>query len=921
MLRKDLRVVKLADLSADEGTLLLCHSARLATDLRRAHGALQAASGRPSWRALQSATMAMWLEHLCSGALLRGEIPPDSVPGVFLNKLQERSLWEQTILTDTKMSAVAAELFDTDGMAQVAMEAGNLSHVWRLTLPEAMQTEEWRAFERWQASVAAICEKNHWCTQTQALAWRIACISRGVTGLPTQIGIAGFMAPDPMLARLLVALETRGVRVFRLELGSAEAAQICRYEFADAQAECDAAARWAAKQLHDYICTSKNSRTPIRIRIAVADLPVRQRMLAAALDAALHPDWVGAAWAGHERDYQIIGTSVLADQPLVNVALSLLQLLVHPRRVAQADFGVLLCACGWSGDVSEADGRAQLEANLRERLSTVTTLDSIHAAVTRLHVELNIPRLFESLSAIVDATKQLRAQSKRQLPSAWAVHFVALLESVGWPGERPCIAAEQAACDALRESLTNLVTLDAMLGRVDSSVVLRHLQRQCRDQIFQAPRRVPAAVEVCSLTDAIAAPVDAMWVMGLIESAWPTVPRPNPLLPAEMQRRAGVNAARADSLASQAQAIQTLWRHGADEVVFSSATREGERELRASPLIATIKKTTLTSVVAVAETASKSDERLERFTDALAPAVTDAERVRGGTHLLQAQAICPAWGFYQYRLGSGVLPAPTDGLDAKARGALLHSALELFWRDRAQSDLLQMNAATRADEVSAAVENALVNYERHAIAVLPPRLRQLEHQRLVALLQTWLDLEAQRRPFRVLACEEKHNLNIEGLPVRVIIDRIDELDDGRLIIIDYKSGRKVSANTWSEPRISEPQLPIYAALAFPDRELAAVALARVTSDNPAFIGIAQAADLLPLVKALDDQRKHYPADEFADWNALRERWAERIKVVAAEVKDGCAAVVFDSDASVAYCEVLPLLRVAERRAQFEQQKK
>ena len=87
MLRKDLRVVKLADLSADEGTLLLCHSARLATDLRRAHGALQAASGRPSWRALQSATMAMWLEHLCSGALLRGEIPPDSVPGVFLNKL------------------------------------------------------------------------------------------------------------------------------------------------------------------------------------------------------------------------------------------------------------------------------------------------------------------------------------------------------------------------------------------------------------------------------------------------------------------------------------------------------------------------------------------------------------------------------------------------------------------------------------------------------------------------------------------------------------------------------------------------------------------------------------------------------------------------------------------------------------------
>ena len=911
MLPSDLPVVKLADLCAEADTLVLCHSARLATDLRRAHGALQAASGQPSWRALQSATMAMWLEHLCSGALLRGEIPPDSVPGVFLNKLQERSLWEQAILADVKMSVVAAELFDMDGMAQAAMEAGNLSQVWRLALPEAMQTEEWRAFERWQAKVAAICEKNHWCTQTQALAWRIACITRGVSGLPTQLGIARFMAPDPMLARLLVALESRGVRLFRLELGGAEAAQICRYELADAQAECTAAAQWAVKKLRTI--------TNGRIRVAVADLPVRRRMLAAALDAALHPDCIGAAWAGHERDYQIIGTSTLADQPLVNVALSLLQMLVHPRRIPQADFGALLCAGAWSADVSEADGRAQLEAQLRERLPIVATLDSIHAAITRLQNEFNIPRLFESLSAIVDATKQLRVQSKRQLPSAWAANFVALIESVGWPGERPCIAIEQAACDTLRETLTNLVTLDAMLGRVESSVVLRQLQRQCRDQIFQAPRRAPATVEVCSLTDAIAAPVDAMWVMGLVESAWPTLPRPNPLLPAEMQRRAGINAACADSLASQAQAMQTLWRHGADEVIFSSATREGERELRASPLIATIEKTTLASVLAVVEAASKSDELLERFTDALAPAVTDSERVRGGTHLLQAQAICPAWGFYQYRLGGGVLPAPTDGLDAKARGALLHSTLELFWRDRAQSDLLQMNAATRADEVSAAVDNALIKTERHAVAALPPRLRQLEHQRLVALVQTWLDLEAQRTPFRVLACEERHDLNIEGLAVRVYVDRIDELQDGRLIILDYKIGRKVSANTWSESRISEPQLPIYAALAFPDRELAAVALARVTTDNPAFIGIAQAADLLPLVKALDDQRKRYPADEFADWNALRERWAERIKVVAAEVKDGCAAVVFDSDASVAYCEVLPLLRVAERRIQFEKQ--
>jgi exodeoxyribonuclease-5 len=41
-----------------------------------------------------------------------------------------------------------------------------------------------------------------------------------------------------------------------------------------------------------------------------------------------------------------------------------------------------------------------------------------------------------------------------------------------------------------------------------------------------------------------------------------------------------------------------------------------------------------------------------RLHDAKAPAVGEGERVRGGTGLLKAQALCPAWAFYQYRLGA-----------------------------------------------------------------------------------------------------------------------------------------------------------------------------------------------------------------------------------------------------------------------------
>ena len=49
MLRSDLPIIALADLPGGAQTVVLCHSARLATDLRRAHGMQQAARGLASW--------------------------------------------------------------------------------------------------------------------------------------------------------------------------------------------------------------------------------------------------------------------------------------------------------------------------------------------------------------------------------------------------------------------------------------------------------------------------------------------------------------------------------------------------------------------------------------------------------------------------------------------------------------------------------------------------------------------------------------------------------------------------------------------------------------------------------------------------------------------------------------------------------
>jgi exodeoxyribonuclease-5 len=171
----------------------------------------------------------------------------------------------------------------------------------------------------------------------------------------------------------------------------------------------------------------------------------------------------------------------------------------------------------------------------------------------------------------------------------------------------------------------------------------------------------------------------------------------------------------------------------------------------------------------------------------------------------------------------------------------------------------------------------------------------------------------------VLACEERHRLDIEGLAISVVVDRVDELAGGRLAVIDYKSGRADRTGSWGAGRILEPQLPIYAALAFPDRAVAAVALARVTREEPAFLGVAADEGLLPGVKVLDQQRRRYGEDDFPDWPALRATWAARIREVAGEVMDGVAAVVFKDEKDLQYCQVTPLLRLAERRRQLDEE--
>jgi exodeoxyribonuclease-5 len=204
---------------------------------------------------------------------------------------------------------------------------------------------------------------------------------------------------------------------------------------------------------------------------------------------------------------------------------------------------------------------------------------------------------------------------------------------------------------------------------------------------------------------------------------------------------------------------------------------------------------------------------------------------------------------------------------------------------------------------------------------LKPRQQNLERKRLQRLLTRWLEMEAAREaPFSVIHCEHEFKHNIGGIEVRMFIDRIDQLADGRLLIIDYKTGANIDTRNWASSRLTEPQLPIYAAIATPNEgDVAGVAFGQVHLSKLAFKGIGDGDKLLPGVEDLQSfrVRRVFDTATFPDWASVLAHWHSAIHAIAEEVCEGNASVRFDNANDLLYCDVRPLLRLAERDEQLK----
>jgi ATP-dependent helicase/nuclease subunit B len=151
--------------------------------------------------------------------------------------------------------------------------------------------------------------------------------------------------------------------------------------------------------------------------------------------------------------------------------------------------------------------------------------------------------------------------------------------------------------------------------------------------------------------------------------------------------------------------------------------------------------------------------------------------------------------------------------------------------------------------------------------------------------------------------EYASRVRLAGQELRLRIDRLDALASGGVAILDYKSGRRVSAD-WYGDRPSHPQLLAY--LAAVGDDVVALANVIVTAKEVRFDGIATSEKLIPKVAGVKTA-----AGESQDaWQVHVQEWRALVERLAGAFAAG-QAPVDPKPGACDFCHVASVCRVGD----------
>ena len=808
-----------------------------------------------------------------------------SPPLRLLSPAQSRLLWEQIVANDEG----AQELLNPAEAARAAQRSWRRLHEYLIDIERLREiaSPEAQALHAWSQAFFRRCDALQAIDEARLARW-----AWELEFMPSQpLALIGFDTHVPALQRLVDRWRAGGW--LREIAAPARAEDIRVVGMLDREAEVVAAARWARQQVEG------GQRD---VAVIMADLQSRQADVRRSFEEVFTPRARGLDADSDAAPFIIAAPQALSQFPLVDAALTFLHLVQGPSDSRQV--GRLLRSPFLHGARAEGDLRAQADVRLRDEQRE--RWDAIElerwAAVTRCTL---------LGSALREATRIARAFPRRAAPSVWSEQFHALLRAIGWPGERTLSSVEQQTLKKFQACLAELGSLDAVVPFITVAQALRELTRLAIDTPFE-PETPMAAVTIIDPTTCAGMTFDAVWIAGLDATRLPGPVAPDPLIPLELQRAAGIPEATAESNFALSRIRLQRLLASAPDVTLSWPQSEGDAELQMSPLLASLPQAEaphLDSDPSWQQAIFTARPTLEVLDDDYAPPLQ--ERIaRGGARTLELQSLCAFRAQAELRLRAAPLKRVGSGLEPADRGKLVHRVLAALWSELGdQARLLE----TSREHVEARVRELAQQHAAHSLpATSRPRatLVKLAVEQVTQQVMRLLTIDRQRPEFTVRRTERDQSYSIGGLNLRLQPDRIDELSGGWLIV-DYKLGEANEPKDWIDKvpgRPRKPQLPLYA-LAHQER-LAGVAFAVLAPGAVEYRGVSNGIPMAPGIEAYETASRRWIGAP-ADWNGLLRRWHSALDSLACGYIKGEARVDPLADACT-YCHLSTFCRVHER---------
>lgn len=891
----------------ERGHTIVCANVRLVHHFSHRYAREQLRQGRRAWETPDILPWQAWLRR-CRDS--RGEHHD-----TLLTTEQENMLWQQIIeASDYKNS-----------LLQISSVAGQAAAAWQVLkqykvpiFPDGMfLNEDTSAFRAWANEYRLRCQRNNW-TDNASLADTVPLdAATNPDAFGRHLVLAGFDRLTPQQTILCEKLRTNGVAVqeYRPENRN-ESAQVA--DFADVDEEIRAAAVWARR------CIEEEGE--VTVGIITPDLRKLRTRIRYIFEDVLAPEHLRYRNESVRSPFSISVGQSLTDYPLVHVIFPLLGLSKAPLPLDVLD--ILLRSPFIRGYDQEQSGRALLDQRLRSRKQPALSWgDLFYLAGNNGESDRSVPVLAGMLRETRALLEELPG---RQSPEAWAGSFTRLLEILGWPGERTPDSAEYQLVRAWHKALDGLASLRLVTAQMSRAEALTRLRRIAESAGFQ-PETAETPIQVLDPHGAAAMAFDRVWMLGLSEESWPPRPHPNPFIPLPLQKQYGIPYADAADALERSRGLQQALVRSATHVILSHARLDADRPLLVSPLLQGLAPVSNPALQQTPDTQDQpwrysspdtnvifNGRRLELIEDTHAPPVA-GQYGAGGAALFQDQSQCPFRAFARRRLDSRGLDNADIGTDALQRGELLHDLMQNVWSDlRSQARLKAMTEAELEAFIRAQTCDLLQTYHKRYPLVYTPRFADIEAGRLSQVLREWLELELLRAPFTVAEVEARTGSEVGGVAFSARLDRVDVLEDGRRVIIDYKSGRDAAASKWAGARPDEPQLPLYA-ITHPET-VAALTFARLRRGKQfGFEGLAEDGRLLPgtaeftrdrRAKKVLAELKELTDKEDPTWQDLLHCWRRVLENLAREFREGVATVTPSRNACN-WCDQKPLCRIHE----------